>query len=443
MAIGTLLGMRKTVFFLILAAFAIRLAAVPLVHRTGYTSDEREYVTIAQRIISGEGFLDSNGFRSVRAPLYPALLAMLLMVSGIPAAHVVGCALGSIAVYQSYRLALSVWGDETAALGAAAAMCVHPGLVIYSTLLQTEILYICFLLAALTAGYRLVNGEGGARAVVLGAASGFAALTRAVYLGFFPFLLAAFWWIQRERSRAGFRDLLAATAVCAVILAPWAFRNLQIHGSWIPVSSGGGGSLLTGNNPYATGTWRSEDGFDQWFSESAKRKGIADPNSLGEVETNRLSGVIAREYMREHPGRTLGLALKKSHIFWIYPITHTDSYLPVQAVAVGVDALLLLGASLGAVAGWKYRRQLLPLYLAILFFWLVQAVLHAEARFRLPLVPILCVLFGYGAATLASRSRLRSAFAPPGPRIAFCLCATGIIAAYGFTGWMFLRGVIH
>jgi 4-amino-4-deoxy-L-arabinose transferase-like glycosyltransferase len=435
--------MPKTIFFVVLAAFAIRLAAVPLVHRAGYTSDEREYVTIAQRIISGEGFLDSNGFRSVRAPLYPALLALVLMVAGVPVAHVLGCALGSIAVYQAYRLAVSVWGDRTAALGAAAAMCVHPGLVIYSTLLQTEILYICFLLAALTAGYELVNGEGGVRAIVLGAASGFAALTRAVYLGFFPLLLAVFWWMRKERSSAGFGNTLVAAAVCALILAPWAFRNLQIHGSWIPVSSGAGGSLLTGNNPYATGTWRNEDGFEQWFKETAHKEGIDDPNALGEVESNRLCGAIAREYMRDHPGRTLGLALKKSQIFWVYPITHSDSYLPVQAVAVGVDALLLLGAALGAVAGWKHRRQLLPLFLAIAFFWLVQAVLHAEARFRLPLVPILCVLFGYGAATLVSRDRLRSTFALQGPRIAFCLCAAGIVVVYGFTGWMFLRGMIQ
>jgi hypothetical protein len=214
-----------------------------------------------------------------------------------------------------------------------------------------------------------------------------------------------------------------------------------MHGSWIPVSSGGGGSLLTGNNPYATGTWRNEDGFEQWFSESVRKRGISDPDSLGEVERNRLSGVMAMEYIRDHPLRTLGLGLKKSHIFWIYPITHSDSYLPVQAVAVGADAVLLLGAALGAAAGWKRRRQLLPLFLAMAFFWIVQVVLHAEARFRLPIVPILGVLFGYGA--LVYRNGLRGALATPGERIAFSLSAAGILAVYGFTGWMFLRGVIH
>lgn len=442
-ASGSVLGMEKAVFFLVLAAFAVRLAAVPLVHQAGYTSDEREYVAIAGRIISGEGFVDSNGFRSVRAPLYPALLAVVFAVSGasLSLAHVLGCAIGSIAIYQGYVLAMRVWGDRTAALAAAAAMCVHPGLVIYSTLLQTEILYVCLLLAALTAGYRLVGGGKGAW--VLGAASGFASLTRAVFVGFFPLVLAAFWWMKEERSAADVRNLLVAAAVCLFILMPWALRNQQIHGSLIPVSSGGGGSLLTGNNPYATGTWRTENGFEQWFRERAREKGIEDPSALGEAAANDLSGVIAREYMRDHPVQTLGLALRKSHIFWIFPITHSDSYLPVQAVAVGADALLLLGAALGAVAGWKFRRQLLPLFLAMVFFWLVQAVLHAEARFRLPVVPLLCVLFGYGAATLVSRSRLKETFGLPGPRVVFCSCAAGIIAVYVFTGWMFLRGMIH
>jgi len=214
----------------------------------------------------------------------------------------------------------------------------------------------------------------------------------------------------------------------------------MVHGKVILVSSGGWRSLLTGNNPYASGTWRADKGYSQWFRQEVAEHGIADADSIGELQSDEISRKIAFEYMISNPAEVLKMAAKKAHIFFVYPITHSDSYLPLQALAVAFDFILLLGAAVGLVATVGLRAQLIPLYMALAYFSSVHCLLHAEARFRLPLVPLLCLFFGLGMSNLMDKSRRDKFLA--GKKV--CLALGGIVACivlvYSYTGWLFLSG---
>ncbi len=437
-------GSDKSLFLLLLAVLLLRLAAIPLIHAGGYTSDEREYMHLAGRVARGEEFVDSNGDYSIRAPLYPVMLGCVLVLSdgSVAAGHIVGALLGVGIVLLLYTLALDLLPGRRGARIALVVGALYPGLIVYGALLQTESLYICFFLLALLAGLRWSGRPSWGWAILLGLSAGCAALTRAVFLGFIPFLLLSVWWAGRSRSILGTGQLLTAFGVALLVLLPWMVRSYERHGSLIPISAGGGSSLLTGNNPFSTGGWRLEPGFQEWYVEQARQRGVDDPGALDEVGRSGLSGEIALSYILEHPLDALVRGLKKSHIYWIYPITHSDSNIGLQAVAVGFDALLYGGLSLGIVFSALSYRRFIPLYTALAFFWIVHAILHAEARFRLPVVPILILFFSMGCVALVERGGRQELLASRARRIwviSLLLAAAGV---YALTAWLFIRGDI-
>lgn len=171
-------------------------------------------------------------------------------------------------------------------------------------------------------------------------------------------------------------------------------------------------------------------------------RGTANIHKLDEVERSTLSSRIAVDYALANPGDVLALALKKALIFWVYPITNSDSNIPMQAVAVAADAPLLLLAGFGMVLTWKHRKRIQPLYIAMLFFFLVQVVLHSEARFRLPLVPILAVFAAFALGILGDRAKWNAILGSGRVRLALGGVAATVVAVYAYTGFLFLTGSI-
>jgi 4-amino-4-deoxy-L-arabinose transferase-like glycosyltransferase len=453
---GTRTSLRDPVLgALLVLAFLVRFLGVPLVHQSGSTYDEREYVYIAKNVLSGEGFTDSNGTQSARAPLFPALLAGLVFLDGsLSLAYLLSVVCGVVAVALVYGLTLRAGGSLSAARWSAGIAAFFPGLVIYSTLLHTEALYIVFFLATFIVAFDLARAPGMGKGVGLGIWAGLAALTRAVFVPFFPLLLLAVaaGGVRMERRKAC--SLGAALLVFILVLLPWGVRNYALHGRVIPVSTLTGPSLLLGNNPFAHGTIRLDDGFDGWFARRVEDRTGKAREDLTEAEWSELSGEIARDYIREHPGKWVVLLARKAQVMTVYPITNTDAFSPVQLLALGAEAFLLLAAALGVltpvpargmVEGIPSRRRrsraIVWLTLSVLFFLLVHILLTAEARYRLPLVPLLCVLAGIGLARpLAGTNRWRAWTA--GRRLALGLFWALIVGLYSVTGWMVVKGLI-
>lgn len=430
--------------FILIVSFALRLAAIGPVHVEKYSSDEIEYIGIARYLAQGGEFVDSNGDKAIRAPLYPFILSYIFLIfdENLLPPQIFGCVLSSIAVLLSYLLCIQLWKNKKVALIAAGVVALYPGLIICAGMIQTENLYIVLFLLSLLFAIRISDHPTLFVAIGLGVCAALAALTRAVFFGFFPILLISAWFITRKNSLNISKYIVLSVIVWCLVLSPWVIRNYNLFQTLVPISSGGGNSLLTGNSPFATGTWRVENGFEKWYKERAEENGYTNITELNEVQLSSLSRTLALEYIITHPWQTIQLTLKKAHIFWIYPATHTDNNIPIQLIAVIFDFLFLLVALLGVVTAPKLHRHILIIMSAILFFFLIQIILHAEARFRLPLIPLLCLFFGWGTTIFTDKKKFVSMLSSKKKLITYGLLITGITIIYVYTGILFLNGLI-
>lgn len=425
----------------LVSAFALRLAAFPVFHSHGYTSDEREYIYLASKVAAGGEFVDSNGEYSTRSPLFPMTLGLLFRVfgTGLLVPHLLGCMLGTLVVFLGYHLAKLLTNDEWVGIVTAVFMSVYPGLVIYSGILQTETLYMVFFLFVLIMSAEMLQRPSPLNGAVFGIAAGFAALTRAVFVGFFPAVVVALGLMMNDKK---IRLLSVAIILFCTVLAPWTLRNYMVHGEFVPVSSWGGISLLTGNNPYATGTWSTKAGFNGWREQEAKRLGYGDYQLLAETQRSAASKRIAFDYVMAHPVDAIVLALKKAHMMLFYPIANSDSDTRTQALAVAGEAVLYMLGIVGIVSIGQWKREFTLPMMAVLFFIILQVVLHAEARYRLPLVPLFCIPAAIGLQSLI-RKEERIALLGNKTKAVLVVCGVAVVAAvYAYTGWMFLQGSV-
>jgi hypothetical protein len=143
--------------------------------------------------------------------------------------------------------------------------------------------------------------------------------------------------------------------------------------------------------------------------------------------------------MADHPARTFTLALKKAFVFWIYPLSHQSGNHPLQAFLMGSDVLMYLAALGGAVFAGMRGLRAFPLWSVFGFFTLVHAVLHAESRYRLPLIPLVCVLAG-GIMYAGDSANRKSILTDRGRRRVLTGGVLALLLLYGTAGWIFLSG---
>jgi hypothetical protein len=212
-----------------------------------------------------------------------------------------------------------------------------------------------------------------------------------------------------------------------------------VHGTFVPVSSWGGISLLLGNNPYATGTWSSKPGFDEWVKREAEQRGLrlAEAN---EMQRSALGRELALEYVADHPIEALNLTIKKLYMYAVYPIAHSDTATALQAVCVASDIGLYVLAGLGVIALGKGRHKVSGWFAATIFFSALHVLMHVEARYRLPVVPFIALLAGAGGALLMDTHARREFLHIPHHRRMVGAWMMAVAMVYGYTAWQFFSG---
>jgi hypothetical protein len=112
----------------------------------------------------------------------------------------------------------------------------------------------------------------------------------------------------------------------------------------------------------------------------------------------RHKGILARDYIRGHPGEFIRLSAERVARFW------TGAGFAVNSRVVELHAVMtsLLGLA-GLAVVYKRRRPLAMLFLLpLLVFPLPYYITHAEFRFRVVLDPLLTILSAYAFTELGS-----------------------------------------
>jgi tetratricopeptide (TPR) repeat protein len=216
--------------------------------------------------------------------------------------------------------------------------------------------------------------------------------------------------------------LLGGTAVPVL---PVTIRNAIAGRDFVPVSSSAGFNLHLGWNPGATGLigWPPEmfefrkDGktmtsvteqqeFQRLYAEQQTGRGLS-PSQVSAFWTRR-----ALQFIFGRPAKSAALLLRK---FWLtltgfefansyYPELERRLAPPLRTAVL--PWAVLLGLSLaGVILTWSRRRALLPVYVLPAAILLSLLVFFVNSRYRLPAIPMLCVLAGLGIDAALKRRR--------------------------------------
>jgi 4-amino-4-deoxy-L-arabinose transferase-like glycosyltransferase len=376
---------------LLLVALAARIGAVWAIGSGFHFADEAIYVDTARRLSDGAGF----GIHFQQAPAYPVFLLLLSWLPGEVTSLRVGQALivafGTLLVFL---LGDRMFGRRTA-IAAALVYALDPLLVFAAGLLYPEAIAALLLPIAVLAAVQGAENDDLRRSALSGALLGVLALLRPVAL-ILPPVMAAWMALPGETHPARrYAHVLALGLAFLLLLAPWTARNYRIHGQLVPVAAAGTHTAL------------------------ASRKQI----------TERGLPVAMAEWAWDHPARFVSRLTRQFILFWELRPTRlstddplqrqrlhqTDPRLSVQplvshrlrdlvsTVSFGSELLLAL-FGLVVVARTR-RRETLLLVALIVAYAIGYALFVAKVRYRIPILPLLFLFTGAGAASAFQRIR--------------------------------------
>ncbi|MBL0730323.1 glycosyltransferase family 39 protein [Piscinibacter sp. HJYY11] len=308
----------------------------------------------------------------------------------------------------SARVIARFFGAQ-AALWAALLLAVWPTLVTLTTLLLSEQLFVLLVVGALDA-WTAPRLNVWARAVIAGLLLGMATLVRpfAVLVpGVYAVAMVLSYGWNRERVREQLLLAVVSGVVLLITVSPWTWRNYQLYGHFVLVSTNGGATLWMGNAP---GT----DGLFMQFPEDVK--------ALNDYERDKVLGALAKQYILDDPLAFVQRSFLKlvrlynnesCGVLWnMYGITKTfgaDAVLWLKRFTqlswAFIFGLFAIGAAMLAYSRTHRRLLLSPLPLLMLFFSTVHAVVVSGERYHLVTMTSVAALGGIAIATLLKRQR--------------------------------------
>ncbi len=184
--------------------------------------------------------------------------------------------------------------------------------------------------------------------------------------------------------------LAAVFMLCPVII-----RNYRLFGSFVPVRTGSGESLLEALGPWADGG----PGMDRIVYP-------AFPPGADEVERDRLCRVAAIDWARSNPRAAAALAWKKLCRTWSIVI-HAQGYTsPFHKLVCWLTVAPIFG--LAVVGVWLWRRRPADIALLLLpaaYLTLMHVVFVGSVRYRVPAMPFLFILAAVPIGSIRFGSR--------------------------------------
>jgi len=402
-------------------ALALRLLYVAQISHTPYYEpkwlDPLFYWSWAGEIAAGNWLGDRIFFQS---PLYAYVLAVFRVAFGdrIFPILLAQAVLGAATCVLTLRIARRVLGEREASVAGFLAAVYGPFLFFDGMVMKTSL--STFFTALLVDTLLRSEGRSAALLGASGVVFGLNSLVRDNFILFLPLLLLAI-----PLSFPGRRQLRACTLFTlgvAAVIAPVTLRNFVVGHEFALLTAGGGSVFYIGNNPEATGTFtppafvhsepmKEHEDFIAKASELTGRRLTA-----GESSSFWLRQGLA--WITANPLAWVRLLARKLVIFWNYRelADNYDYYevrrvllepvgpaglvlaVPLYVVTFGLIAPLGLTGILLTARRW---RSLLPIY-AVLFGYMGTVLLFFNfARFRVPIVPFLCMFAAAALVTLA------------------------------------------
>jgi 4-amino-4-deoxy-L-arabinose transferase-like glycosyltransferase len=359
-------------------------------------SDNLWYYNRGISIGSGQGYYEGGLPTAYWPPGWPGFLGLLFWLFGPSAlvGQIANLTLSGIIFFLVLSVASAIFVDAIVGRLAVLMLTIYPNQIGYVPALATEVLYSALLLLAI---FVTIRAKTRAELLLAGIVFGLATLTKAQSL-FVPAVLFFAWWLAaaaRSRRFSCLGKVAIIYAVMALVICPWTLRNYWTFGEFVLISTNGGGTLLSGNNPSAFGDYTVNDALVQQV-----------PNDVaGQVGNDRLATRLALQWIRDNPIAFAILIPKKIWRLWVPDGESEWSY---QAgfrryedfrlafrIVRGLNQLYYTCLIvLFLLSIWYFIRRGRPLetyevtgYALVVYFTLISLVFSGQSRFHYPLMP--------------------------------------------------------
>ncbi|HEX4049242.1 MAG TPA: glycosyltransferase family 39 protein [Elusimicrobiota bacterium] len=361
------------------------------------------YETIAESLYHHGTISDPSGnLTAAREPGYPLLLAGIYLVTGpsYRAGQAANCVFGCLTILLIFLMGRAVFGRRTAWLAAVIATF-YPQFLYYTATLERET-FQTFLLALTVWLILRASRVGTLRSwIAPGIVSACCALTNSALLPAGLMLAPAIWLLGRRLGRERLRGACVYLGIMLLVCSTWTLRNERVFHRFILGINGGGAHMYVGiivpNDAAGTPAEAAFLDSDPVSREAAK---------LPEAEADRVFYRGALLFIREHPARYAGVALRSLAKLWrLYPYARAYAYHYELIKWVGLlsDGWIIPLGFLGMLlAGRRFPEA--EVFLAVLFsvtftymlFWSI-------IRYRLPMMPFTILFCAYALTRFSER----------------------------------------
>jgi 4-amino-4-deoxy-L-arabinose transferase-like glycosyltransferase len=317
-------------------------------------------------------------------------------MAGAMVQAVLGAASIVLVAYVTRRIA-----GRTAALVAAAAFALYPNLVFHTGVLLGETLYNALFLAFLAVVVSRPWGAsfGWRRVFAAGLLLGLAVMVRPISLAVIPVVVLCWVWARKDWSYL-WRWGLVLVAGVAVCILPWTVRNAVRMDAFVPISTNTGDNLCIGHGDGATGAFRPLEYCDVPYPFMEGKE--------SEIAGDKAKQRLAREGFVRNIEREPYLLWVRVYYTWFRDGDH-DALFSVQEfrenrwMARETESRLIwiadryywvvgIAGVVGLIALVRRREpEGLLIVGAALMTALVPLAFFGDARFKVPVIPLLII----------------------------------------------------
>lgn len=368
------------------------------------------YVSLAKSLENGDGyrFFPETSLTLMREPGFPYYLATLKSYFDHfqKIAVVLNIVFSSLCAVLIFHLARSMVAIRWVPVIAAFVFMLHPGVIVAEQRNGIEIPFTLLLLGFLLLTRKALSSDSLVDYVKVGVALGAISLVRSTAL-LFPTFLIFYGFIFKGGWPSVIRSVprIALIFACALLaMSPWILRNYALVGKFIPTASVQGIAMQAGNyicvhendEPKKTFHQLDDDAADV-RNTLARQQGYRFKASYyqyfydahDEVRFNgSLASAVVDQYRRS-PSLFVRCASENIFNFWFQG---KDNRATIANMMVQLPFLLL--AIAGALLGWRHLdKPTFGLFALFVVYTLgVYIPIHAQARYSIPIMPLLTVL---------------------------------------------------
>ena len=370
-----------------------------------YWGDAPAYVSLAENIASGKGFLNANGrVDTLWFPAYPYFLAFLLIISGgnCLIAAIFQIILSCFIPLLIYFIGNKLFNAEVSFIASAIAIF-YPLLVFFSGIfswaafIALSLLLLVFI--SIDIARRLYL-----RTVLLAVLSSIIFLAHSEFLFLAPLILI--WFAMNLRKQP--RRLAAAAAVYLIswtlISSPWYIRNYNVYGRFIlEPSLHGGSALYQGNNEFSDGTVPNQKAYGHIREIDKKIRYMSD------IEKNRHYYKLSLNFISKYPRTFFILCIKRFFAFWAIFPRHESLFKNtfVRIINLCTYGTLIPFIIIGFISGLKEWKRLFLLYSIVILKVGVHVIVASGMGYRAVIDPFVIIFGALGIQQLSGKLKTK------------------------------------